>query len=189
MKALLLLLLALPCSAQQVFPTDEKDSDRLRNLEFLLDKVSVLTTSMTALGAATSAMLPGQVSTHTYFPQVGFSAATFGVALGTVTFTQLTAGACLDIFVNACMASGAGTAVQAATLYLDAAYPPLSGAVALGQVVGGGGSAVCFPINYTWSPAAGVHTVAILMKCSTGTCNSYAPGGDAPTYIMVRNCR
>ena len=47
MRALLLLLLAIPCGAQTTFPSDEKDPDRLRNMEYLLEQVNVLRSSVT----------------------------------------------------------------------------------------------------------------------------------------------
>ena len=48
MKALLLILaLAMPAGAQQVFPSDIKDPDVLRNMEFLLDQYNILRSSLT----------------------------------------------------------------------------------------------------------------------------------------------
>lgn len=101
MRSLLLLLLALPCGAQQVWPTDEKDSDRLRNLEFLLDKVNVLSSSVTA--SITSAASPASnVSTSTLFTTnlVPINSSVFSVCHASTMTLVLPSASTVSIKIN-----------------------------------------------------------------------------------------
>lgn len=125
MKALLLILaLAMPAGAQQVFPSDIKDPDVLRNMEFLLEQFNILRSSIANNAAGAPAG-----STETY-REILYSSGTSGfpmtvVFLASTTYVwdysiKVTSGSTATADLFPCRVNGdatAGNYIQKGTTY------------------------------------------------------------------------
>ena len=92
------LVLGLACSAgaQSTFPSDEKDPDRLRNLEYLLEQVNIVKSSITnnsgaAGGSSTLGSTQTWTGTNSYTVSASSPASTF--SLNALTQKGLMSGA------------------------------------------------------------------------------------------------
>ena len=131
MKAILLILaLAMPAGAQQVFPSDIKDPDVLRNMEFLLEQYNILRSSLTNNSVTAAAALV-DVSSFTYLPGGVVTGGSLGPCLANSTVTLTTGNYPLEIIFSGSVSNNSTQESALSFLVNGAFISPLTGTIAV----------------------------------------------------------